>query len=48
MFAAQDSSLQQGQWCLQPRQEASQLQHSSVLSFISEVFKVHEMCFEFC
>lgn len=30
------------------QEEASQLQHSNVLSFISEVFKVHEMCFEFC
>lgn len=32
----------------QDRQGASQLQYSHALSFISEVFKVHEMCFEFC
>lgn len=32
----------------QDRQDASQLQYSHVLSFISEVFKVHEMCSEFC
>lgn len=32
----------------QDRQEASKLQYSNVLSFVPEVFKVHEMYFEFC